>query len=383
MTAKRTTGNPFSVVSYMGPEYFCDRVSETETLRHALANRRNITLISPRRMGKTGLIHHLFRSIAPTEAYCFYIDIYNTTSLYDFTKRFAEEVLTRRIASFGQQVWIDIQRIFGALRPTLTLDAVTGMPQCTVDIQPQHEEATLRQVFEYLEQAALPCYVAFDEFQVIEEYTDCKMEATLRSYIQHLNNVRFIFSGSKKHVLLQLFASVKRPFYQSTQIIEIGVIDETAYYDFAAAHLSHHGQQIDRDTFHELYTMVNGHTWYMQSLLNRLYQSAVPKIEYADCMAVVNDIIQENISVFQTYMSLVTARQREVLRAVAKEGCIRDINSNRFLTLHKLPSGSTVRSAVLVLEEKELLFRDRNGYSVYDRFFAIWLRMASSSPISG
>ena len=121
----------------------------------------------------------------------------------------------------------------------------------------------------------------------------------------------------------------------------------------------------------------------MNSMLNRLYQSAVPKIEYADCMAVVNDIIQENISVYQTYMSLVTARQREVLRAVAKEGCIRDINSNRFLTLHKLPSGSTVRSAVLDLEEKELLFRDRNGYSVYDRFFAIWLRMVSSSSISG
>ena len=52
--------NPFVVYGYKGAEYFCDRVSETEKIIKGLSNERNITLIAPRRIGKTGLIHHVF-----------------------------------------------------------------------------------------------------------------------------------------------------------------------------------------------------------------------------------------------------------------------------------------------------------------------------------
>ena len=52
--------NPFLIVGYQGPEYFCDREKETEVILSALHNGRNITLVSPRRMGKTGLIKNVF-----------------------------------------------------------------------------------------------------------------------------------------------------------------------------------------------------------------------------------------------------------------------------------------------------------------------------------
>ena len=52
--------NPFVIYGYKGSEYFCDRKKETEQIIQALSNERNIVLISPRRIGKTGLIHHVF-----------------------------------------------------------------------------------------------------------------------------------------------------------------------------------------------------------------------------------------------------------------------------------------------------------------------------------
>ncbi len=52
--------NPFVVGKYISDEYFCDREKETVTLIKHIKNGRNVALISPRRIGKTGLIEHLF-----------------------------------------------------------------------------------------------------------------------------------------------------------------------------------------------------------------------------------------------------------------------------------------------------------------------------------
>ena len=151
MKGKNQVHNPFSVTSYLGSDYFCDREDETKKLQDALSNCRNITLISPRKIGKTGLVHHFFHCIPTQEAACFYVDIYKTRSLSDFAKTFAEAILTRQISPFSTRIWKKIVQTFASLRPVFSIDPVTGQPQCRVDLQPQNEEATLRQLFEYLE----------------------------------------------------------------------------------------------------------------------------------------------------------------------------------------------------------------------------------------
>lgn len=375
MTSMIGVTNPFSTTSYLGKEYFCNRVEETHNLAEALRNRRNVTLISPRRVGKTGLIQHLFYSLDTNEAHCIYVDLFSTSNLQDFTKVFAEAVLSARINPFSERIWEEITHFFGALRPVFGIDPVSGTPQCTIDVQPQREEWTLQQIFTYLEKSDRPCYVAFDEFQTIAEYKDVKMEALLRTYIQQLKNVQFIFAGSKKHVMAQMFTSAKRPFYRSTQMMNIDVIDEVAYYQFACKHLAAHGQQINRDVFHELYTMVDGYTWYVQVLLNRLYQGGLEVIDESAIKAALNQLIQEEEPAYQMYCRLITERQLQVLRAIAKEGIVKEPGSNHFLQKYQLGAYSTVRGAILTLIDKELLYRNDDGdYRVYDQFFSYWLK---------
>ena len=88
--------NPFLVYGYNSPEYFCDREKETDKMISALLNERNLTLISPRRMGKTGLIKNVFyqmkRENNPNAAY-FYMDIYSTRDLKAFIQLLAQNVL--------------------------------------------------------------------------------------------------------------------------------------------------------------------------------------------------------------------------------------------------------------------------------------------------
>ncbi|MBR4263043.1 MAG: ATP-binding protein [Paludibacteraceae bacterium] len=375
MANKIGINNPFSISSYIGAEYFCDRVEETRNLAEALRNKRNVTLISPRRVGKTGLIQHLFHSLNENEVHCIYVDLFSTSNLQDFTKVFAESVLSARINPFSERVWDEITHFFGALRPVFSMDTISGMPQCTIDVQPQREEWTLQQIFAYLEKSATPCYVAFDEFQTIAEYKDVKMEALLRTYIQQLTNVQFIFAGSKKHIMAQMFTSAKRPFYRSTQMMNIDVIDEDAYYQFACKHLAAHGQEISQDVFHELYAMVDGYTWYVQVLLNRLYQGSLDLIDENAVRAALNQQIQEEEPAYQMYCRLITDRQLQVLRAIAKEGIVKEPGSNRFLQKYRLGAYSTVRGAILTLIDKELLYQNDDGsYKVYDKFFNYWLK---------
>lgn len=375
MAKTKNITNPFSVISYLGADYFCDREKEATDLFGSLKNGRNITLISPRKMGKTGLIKHIFHLNRKENAFFFYIDIYGTTNLAEFTKCFAESVFSQQIATFANQVWKDITTLFAGIRPVITTEPITGAPQCMVDIKPQTEDATLQQIFAYLEAARKPCFVAFDEFQTIADYTDCQMEALLRKHIQQLTNVHFIFAGSKKHVMADMFLMHNRPFYQSTQIMHIGEIDETTYAEFANRHFAKHKQHIAPEVFHELYDLVKGHTWYVQMLLNRLYQLGQKEISHQHILEALNYILEESTPSYQMYLNLITAKQRALLRAIAEEGSIREICGKDFISRHNLGVPSSIKSSLQLLIDKELVYADNGAYSVYDRFFSLWLAM--------
>ncbi len=92
---KSISTNPFLITGYQGPDYFCDREKETASLMSALKNGRNITLISPRRMGKTGLIKNVFYYIQKENksAACFYLDIFSTQNLQEFVSLLGRSVL--------------------------------------------------------------------------------------------------------------------------------------------------------------------------------------------------------------------------------------------------------------------------------------------------
>ena len=370
---KRIPLNPFVLTGYVSPEYFCDRQKETDKIISALLNGRNITLTSPRRMGKTGLIHHVFRNMQEdNDVKCFYVDLYQTDSLELLVKKLADTILGT-LDSTEDTIIKNVISFFKMLRPVVTVDPMTGEPGFKVDVEPGQGEYSLSEIFAYMEQSDYRCFVAFDEFQTIAGYADKNVEALLRSYIQRLTNVNFIFSGSQRHVLENMFASASRPFYQSTQMMPLGTIDKSAYYAFSSDMMRNNGQSIDEETFDYLYTKISSHTWYVHTLLNRLYETGIETIDKATVDDILADILLENEGTFQTFLRLVTPIQAKVLHAVATEGTIKEIQGKAFLTKYQLGAASTVKTAVKSLVGKELLLDNNGEYQIYDRFFGLWL----------
>ena len=366
--------NPFLISGYHTPEFFCDRKRETATIIDALHNERNVTLIAPRRIGKTGLIRHSFYNLKEQnpDIITFYMDIFSTQSLGDFVRLFANTVLGQ-LDSVPQKAMSRIRQFIRSCRPVFTFDEFTGIPKVTIDISPTEEENTLKEIFDYLASSEKKCYIAIDEFQQITEYPEKGVEALLRSYIQFIPNVNFIFSGSKKHVMQEMFTSVKKPFYQSTQILTIGTIDYEEYSNFAMEHFRRHGIILPQDIFEKIYNDYNGHTWYVQYILNRIYgynSDITPElIDYAKA-----EIIQELSYSYADLLKAFSAGNTRLLKAIAQEGIVKEILAGSFISKHRLRAASSVSTSLKKLIEKELIYETEDGYIIYDRFMNEWLR---------
>lgn len=366
--------NPFLISGYHSPEYFCDRKQETAKITDGLHNGRNITLIAPRRMGKTGLIRHTFQNInnQDSKIITLYMDIFSTQSLGDFVKLFANTVLGK-LDSNPKKALNRITRFIRSCRPIFTIDELTGIPKVTIDVVPSEEENTLKEIFDYLASSEKRCYIAIDEFQQISEYPEQGVEALLRSYTQFVTNVNFIFAGSKKHIMQEMFTSSKRPFYQSSQIITIDAIEKEEYANFAIKHFSENNITLPKKIFDSIYDKYDGHTWYIQVMLNRLYgfhrEVNEELVNYA-----ISEIISDYSYSYADLMKAYPSSNIRLMKAIAKEGCVKEILSGNFITKYRLRAASSVSTSLKKLTENELVYKTDKGYIIYDRIMDEWLR---------
>lgn len=373
---KTKVKNPFSIGGYLSAEYFCDRVNETKELTGAILNNRNTVLVSPRRMGKTGLIEHCFCQKEIQQAYhTFFVDIYATGSLKELVFILGKHIFNKlkpRGKKFVEQFFATIS----SLRPAFKLDPDSGQPVFDIGIGDIRQPLlSLEEIFTYLESADKPCIVAIDEFQQITKYPEKNVEAILRTHIQKCTNCTFIFAGSQRHMMQNIFFSASRPFYQSASFLNLNPIAIEAYRKFIHKHFNKAGKKISDECITRTYNLLEGHTWYMQTLLNRLYEQSDTgeEMSVSGADSILHWTIDLNKTVYQSMVSMLPERQKEILFAIAKERKVSEITSADFIKRHSLHSPSSVQSAVKQLLDKELITKNDTVYQVYDRFFGLWL----------
>ncbi len=368
--------NPFLIKGYRGPEFFCDRERETAKLVAAVENGRDVTLIAPRRYGKTGLIHNVFHKLRD-DYVVVYMDIYSTQSLADFVRIFSSAVvgaLDSRIEKIGKDIWT----FFKSCRPTVTPQE-DGSARFSFDVSPATAELTLEEIFAYLRARKRACVIAIDEFQQVRSYPEKGVEALLRSYIQFADSARFIFAGSKKHMMEEMFALPRGPFYQSTQLMALDVIDKDAYRSFASKFFKKVGLGFDDSVFDKLYDKFGGVTWYVQAILNRAWENLSGLVDDAALQECIDTLVDEGRYTYHDLLFSQTSAGQSVLRAIAKEGVVQEVSGRGFVAKYNLPAPSTIRSTVSDLLARDLLYRTDAGVVIYDRIFGIWLAAAGGA----
>lgn len=367
--------NPFQTYGYNGPEYFCDRIAETQRLTSLLTNGNHVALISPRRMGKTGLIRHCFaQQDMRSEYYLFIVDIYATRSLSELTYELGRTILST-LKSRGRKSWERFIQIAGSLRTGITLDAF-GQPVWNLEMGDiQSPQTSLDEIFRYLNTADKPCIVAIDEFQSITDYPEQNVEALLRTHIQQCNNARFVFSGSKRHMMGEMFSSPARPFYQSASTISLKPITLESYASFITHHFEEGGKHILPEAISHIYERFEGVTWYIQKICNELYAMTATDSTCGmkDVDLAINSAINDNEDTYKDLLSRLTTKQKSLLMAIAHSKSDIKPTSGEFIKKHNLKSSSSVQRSLLALLDKDIITRADGKYYIYDYFLNIWL----------
>ncbi|MBP3763912.1 MAG: ATP-binding protein [Bacteroidales bacterium] len=370
--------NPFVVSRSIPEALFCGREEETAFLIRQVRNGRNVVLVSPRRMGKTGLIGHLFQQEEIRERYfVFFVDIYAATSLQEMCYVFAKAVF-EQLKSTQERHLEQFFQMIKSLRIGFKMDSITGEPKLELGIGAVADPVlTLEEIFRYLESAQKPCLVAFGEFQQIGEFREKRVEAMLRSMIQQCPNTTFLFSGSKQHTISQMFHTKARPFYQSAQLMDLGPIPEDVYADFATRMFADCGKRLEHEAVEQVYADYCGTTWYLQMMMNELFSLTSPG---AVCSRDMLPMAERNIldvqdGSYRMQINMLSPRQKQLIQAIAREGSVKSLMSGAFIKNHSLDSASSVQSALKGLENKEIVSSSDAGYQIGDLFFGRWLKL--------
>lgn len=367
--------NPFLTYGYNGPEYFCDRVEETKRITSLLVNGNHIALMSPRRMGKTGLIRHCFaQKELQNNYYLFIVDVYATKSLSELIYELGRTILSV-LKSKERKTWERFIQIVGSLRTGITLDAL-GQPSWNLEIGDiQTPNVSLDEIFQYLASADKPCIVAIDEFQTIMDYPEQNVEALLRTYIQNCNNAWFIFSGSKRHMMGEMFTSPARPFYQSASTVSLKPIPFDSYASFITYHFEQRGLKMEDEAIRYIYEKFEGTTWYIQKICNELYALDIHEKPYGlkEVDMVINYAVEEKEDTYQDLLTRLSAKQKSLLIALAHSGKDVQPTSGEFIKKYHLTSASAVQRSLSALQEKDIITNNNGKYYIYDYFLYYWL----------
>lgn len=373
---KLLINNPFIVGKYLSDEYFCDRKTETDFLRKQIENGRNVALISPRRIGKSGLIRHFFNQADILEKYhVFFVDIYATNSFAEFVYTFGKEIYEQLKPQ--STIWKEkFFQTISSFRMGFKLDPMTGAPGLDLGLGDiQAPQTSLDEIFSYIDEADKPCIIAIDEFQQIGDYSEKNVEALLRTKIQKCQKAQFIFSGSKRHMMTNMFNSPSKPFYQSAISMGLDPIPLEVYSEFAIQLFEKRGKQIDSSVIEDIWNRYNGYTWFVQMMMNELFALTEDgAICHVDMIPEAQrNVVMSQESGYKDILSNIPPKQKIVLQAIAKEGVANSITSAKFIKKYNLNSASAVQAAIKLLLQNDIITKNENSYRVYDYFFAEWL----------
>jgi DNA-binding transcriptional ArsR family regulator len=224
---------------------------------------------------------------------------------------------------------------------------------------------------EYLKRHNQKAIIAIDEFQQIATIKDQNIEATLRKYIQNLDNISFVYSGSKRHMLTQMFTDHKKAFYNQAIPLELKPISKDSFFNFIEKKFLDTDRSISKEAFSLLYDTVDGESWLVQNLSYHLWQEN-KDIQSSMILEKLNDIVSMSDSIFKILYDSFSNTQKTALKTIIKQNG-QNLLSKEVLAMENI-SKSSLSSGLKVLYEKEIIDKNNNLYYINDKLFEVWLK---------
>ena len=380
--------NPFQYGTEVSGYQFYDRKEPMEELHSLLSDgSSNVVLYAPRRYGKTSMVLRVFERLRLDGFKCVYFNMAKIASLERFAEEYTSLIYT--LASPIQGIGHKIGEYLAHLHPTFTFGG-DGLCSVRFDYGMRMSAQTLSSVLDLPEKIGtemkVPLVVGFDEFQEIGELSkEIPLEGVFRSCIQAHRNVRYVFFGSKTHLMRRMFGSHSRPFYKSALNMKLGKppIDES--FEFVASRFAGEGLSIAGELVEKILELSENIPYFLQAISALTFQSVIRRrateVEISDVLQAVKRFQEANEGLYEEQLRNLSGAQRLLTEALAKEPTAQFDESYRLR--HGLGVSSTVHSSLGKLELKGIVESDREGYRIGDPFFAKYIRESKVGLVLG
>jgi uncharacterized protein len=368
--------NPFTLKEIADGSAFCDRQKELKDLIGFGSARENVLLYSPRRYGKTSLVRKVQAHLASDGAITAYCDLFGVSSIEDITGRIARSIytITRKDESLFQKAI----RFLTSFRPVLSPSPDGGV---SVSVQPAYRsgswellDTTMEALEKFVQDIPNLVHVVLDEFQEITEIDDSlRIEGRLRHYIQRMK-CGFVFVGSRRRILLEMFNDRKRPFFQSTINYELDTLPRKELIDFMVSRFEEAGKALSRDLGAQVCDLLGNHPYYIQKFCFLLFDRVEHTVTPEEVTETYRLVLESERVLFETVLRRLTAKQIAVLTAIAKEPS-KKLFAAEYMERHNLKSTGGIQRGLSVLTSEDLVEQHPadGAWTVVDPLLGRWL----------
>lgn len=371
--------NPFKYGGIVSGPFFADRVDEIAELRREMENTSRVFLISPRRFGKTCLLHNLMPALAAQGTACAYVDLNAAPDLRALAGAVAGA--TAKAIERNTDRLIKLFSGFQRLRPKLSLDP-EGNLSATVEFVAGEQDAfaALMEAMAHAERLAAKrgrrLVLIIDEFSDIEKYNGGDVEKALRAEIQSHRHVGYIFSGSAPSVMLSMVQDKRRPFYKMGRLMSLGPIQRHTYAAFIAGWLKKGGYRFDDRSLERILFIGEDVPYNVQRLCNAMWEAAMvsKRIDVELVETLPMRVARQDSAHYEMLWQTATPLQRVLLMALGGEPEALPF-SKEFQLRHGVGPSSSIKASLESLRKKGILTQSAEGrYRFTDHFMPYWIK---------
>ena len=368
---------PFIFGRIATDENFTDREKETEHLVNNFESLINTVIISPRRWGKSSLVHRAadIAMRADKNIRICTIDLFNVK-----TEELFYTVLARNLIQGTSCRWEEAvenaKKFFSRLVPKISVGAGPGN-EISIDFDWEEMKSNPDEILDLSERIAeakgVKIVVCIDEFQNIAEFEDpLFFQRRLRAHWQRHKKVSYCLYGSKRHMMMEVFTDSSMPFYKFGDIFFLNKIDTEHFIPFITERFSSTGKSITEDASRNIVSLADNHPYYVQQLSQLSWLRTSGQCDVETVVKAHLSLVEQLSLLFSNLMETLTFQQTCYLHAlIAGE---KSITSAETMYRYHISSATAASRSLKALIKKDILDSTSGEISFQDPIFEYWLR---------
>ncbi len=354
---------------------FINREKERELLISRIESNKHTVLMAPRRYGKTSLVMKVTEEMkipyCSIDLLAAYSEEYVRDHIVNKVSRLIFEISPRMKKAKEKVI-----QIFKKMKPEISVGVFGQKLLLNLSDNPLQD---ITELLLKLDETA--CHfkkravIFLDEFQQISRLKNHhSIEAAIRHAVERSKRIAYVFSGSHRQLLQQMFGDQGRPLYRLCQTISIDRMAKEVYID----HLQQLSQlrwkkKISEQAMEAIFECTAYHPFYMNVLCQLSWEKMHLPTDGMIKM-IWHDYVKAQRYMISHDITELSPNQRKILTALAKTPT-KEVQSAEFTRPLKI-SASSAQQALEVLLFKDLVFQRKDlAYTVLDPAMAYYLNV--------